>query len=329
MRCELGRKQHNRADLFYNEWYASGYMDEWPDDKKARTLEIIKTLNLQETGDALDYGCGNGVFTAVLKRALPNWNVYGIDISSVAIDNARNRYPDCSFLLPTDIRLINKTFDFLFSHHVLEHVEDIDEVWSTFDQLLKEQSSCLHILPCGNQGSLEYNVCMLKEDGIDRSSGNRFFFEDKSHLRRLTTNQMNDLSIRHNFELVSDYYSNQFYGALDWITLSSPEFILKLTNLTKARDLNSALKLMSMRILLLLIKFIRFPANTIDYKRNRLKGSRYCFLFLVLFPFYPFSKLANIFLQLKSNSEWSDERRKNNGSEMYLHYARHHTHGKE
>ena len=62
---------HGKDAEFYDNWYASGYMDEWPADKKERIFEIITALNLPETGEALDYGCGNGVFTEVIKKALP------------------------------------------------------------------------------------------------------------------------------------------------------------------------------------------------------------------------------------------------------------------
>lgn len=144
-------EQRNIEEItgFYNDQYASGYMDEWPDDKKKRIFETIRTFNLPETGDALDYGCGNGVFTGVLRRALPKWNVYGIDISSIAINNAQKRYPDCSFFLSSDLCLINKKFDFLFSHHVLEHVDDIAEAWPEIDLYLKKQASCLHVVTTG------------------------------------------------------------------------------------------------------------------------------------------------------------------------------------
>jgi len=297
-------------------------MEEWPIEKKQRVLEVIKSLNLPETGDALDFGCGNGEFTGVLKQALPKWNVYGVDISSIAVNNAKKRHPDCSFFLPSDILLMNKNFDFLFSHHVLEHVDNIDKAWGEIDRYLKKQASSLHILPCGNQESFEYNLCMLKKDGIERDSGDRFFFEDISHLRRLNTDQMNCYAVKYGFNLDVDYYSNQFYGAIKWITQESLSFILGMTNTKKATDLFSAFKLICLRIILLIIKFMRFPANTIDYKRKSMKSYRYYFLFSMLLIFYPFSKFTNSCLQYMSNSEWKSERSKKNGSEMYLYYKR-------
>ena len=322
MCCELIRVSDEKTAEFYDDWYASGYMDEWPAHKKERIFEIIKTLNLPKTGDALDYGCGNGEFTAVLKQALPKWNVYGADISSIAVDNAKNRYPNCLFFLPSDVRFSGKRFDFLFTHHVLEHVYDVSQTWHEINGYLKKDSSILHVLPCGNKGSFEYNLCMLRKDGFDRESGNKFIFEDESHLRRLTTKQMNNFAIQHDLELVFDYYSNQLYGALDWITLLSPSLILNMTNPRKAKNNILALKLACLCILFMLIKLMRFPANTIDYKKGKMKHYNYYSLFLMLLIFYPFSKLTNSYLLYKSNAEWQNKRTNKNGSEMYLYYAK-------
>ena len=311
----------NDAINFYNDRYCKGYMDEWPIEKKQRVLEVIKRLKLPEKGDALDFGCGNGAFTDVIKQALPKWNVYGVDISSIAVGNAKKRCPNCMFFLPSNVSFSDRRFDFLFTHHVLEHVDDIAETWREIDRYLKKQASSLHILPCGNQGSFEYKICLLRKDGIKKDMENKFYFEDMSHLRRLNTDQMSRFAIKYGFNLEVDYYSNQFYGAVDWITQAGLSFILEMTSPQKTKDNISAFKLICLRTLLLLIKFMRFPANTIDYKRDKMKGCKY-FLFSMLLIFYPFSKLTNIFLEYMSNSEWKNEKSKKNGSEMYLYFKR-------
>lgn len=311
-----------RIDKYYDDRYCKGYMEQWPAEKKQRVLELIKSLNLPETGDALDFGCGNGVFTNVIKHSLPGWNVYGVDISSIAIDNAKKQYPSCSFFLPSDIRLMNKQFDFLFSHHVLEHVHNVSEAWFEINSYLKTKVSILHILPCGNEGSLEYKVCLLRKDGINKDMEAKYFFEDISHLRRLNTEQMNSIAATFGFHLDFDYYSNQFYGAIKWVTQESLSFILNITSTKKAVSLFSAFKLIYLRILLLFVKCLRYPANAIDHKRKSMKSYKYYFLFLMLLMFYPFSKLTNIYLQNKANSEWQNERSSKNRSEMYLYYTR-------
>ena len=310
------------AEKFYDQRYSKGYMEEWPPKQKQRVFKLIRELNLPETGEVLDFGCGNGEFTVVLKQALPGWNVTGVDISSVAIENAQKRCPGCSFALISDISLMNERFDFLFSHHVLEHVSDIDKAWFEINQYVKKECSVLHIMPCGNKGSFEYKLCLLKKNGIERKLGNRFYFEDKSHLRRFVSREMNEFALKYGFKLEFMYFSNHFYGALDWISLAGPETIWQIFNPQKAADLISALKLISFLSFFMFIKVMRFPANTIDYKRKSFKSYRYYLLFLVFLLFYPFSKLLNVLLQYKVKKEWEDNREQESGSEMYLYYKR-------
>ena len=77
---------------------------------------------------------------------------------------------------------------------------------------MKPSSSFLHILPCGNEGSFEHTICLLKKDGINKEMGNRFFFEDPAHIRRLSTDELNTMVAKFGFNLTKDYYSNQYYG---------------------------------------------------------------------------------------------------------------------
>jgi len=206
MKCgSMDSNDDSNATKFYDDRYLKGYMKEWPIEKKQRVLEVINSLNLPERGDALDFGCGNGVFTDIIKQALPKWNVYGVDVSSIAVDNAKDLHSNCSFFLPFNVSYRDKRFDFVFTHHVLEHVYDVSETWHEINGYLKEEASVLHILPCGNKGSFEHRVCLLREDGINRDMEDKFYFEDISHLRRLNTDQMNRFAVTYGLNLDVDY----------------------------------------------------------------------------------------------------------------------------
>jgi hypothetical protein len=133
---------------------------------------------------------------------------------------------------------------------------------------------------------------------------------------------MNGFAAKHRLGLVFDYYSYHYYGAIEWITLLNPLLILEMVNPLKARDVISTLKLAFIAVILLMIKVLRFPANTIDFKRLKLGKFKYYSLFCLLFVFYPFSKLLNAFLRHMANLEWKLDRDKKNGSEMYLCYKR-------
>lgn len=295
---------------FYNDRYSQGYMEDWPLKKKQRIIQIIKSLNLPERGEALDYGCGNGVFTAVIKEVLPNWNVSGSDVSEVAIKNAAKRYPDCQFFYSENKEFINKKFDFIFSHHVLEHVYDIDKSCEEIASLTSPHAYLLHVLPCGNKGSLEYTICSSREGGINKEIQNRFFYEDPGHVRRLKSQELSDKFKIYRFNLVDGYFSNQYYGAFDWITDYDTDFINEICDIKKTKGFLNKVNLIGLRIRLLLLyktkSIVKFYNNSSNAAGvfNKVK-------------FFVAQKVSDFYLK-KSEWEWEHHSKQQNGSEMYI-----------
>jgi ubiquinone/menaquinone biosynthesis C-methylase UbiE len=322
MKTELYQKEN--AKIFYEDRYTKGYMDDWPAEKKQKVFEIIKNLPLPETGIALDFGCGTGVFTNVLQQALPNWEIYGCDISRNSINNAKIRFPDCNFFISDNDQTSDIKFDFLFSHHVLEHVFDIQQTISEINNYLKPISFSMLIFPCGNEGSLEYKVCSIRTDGINIAMENRFFYEDEGHIRRLTTDQTNKLMGTFGFTLKKDFYRNQYYGAVKWISQTSPQFILKFTDVNTIKDKQSIKFLLGLRYKLLLLNIVQLSAifffTRIKIVREK-KIQHYIFAIVNFIPFlisYPFYYIINY----RAEKEWINNKDKKNGSEMYLFYSR-------
>ena len=159
-------REQKQSVEFYEDRYEKGYMEEWTIEKKQKVFDVIRELQLPSNGEALDFGCGNGVFTEIIREALPGWKVYGTDISAKAVVNAKMRYLDCTFLEENSPDLTDKKFDFVFTHHVFEHVFNLSEVFFHMTVYLKPESSMLHFLPCGNKGSYEYNICQLRRDSF-------------------------------------------------------------------------------------------------------------------------------------------------------------------
>lgn len=307
---------------FYEERYSSGYMDEWPLEKKERIFEVIQSLGLPEKGNAIDFGCGNGVFTEVIQQALPTWTIWGTDVSSTAIENAKKRVPDCRFVHASDKELSKQKFSFLFTHHVLEHVYHIEQIWKEMNELMSPSSRILHVFPCGNEGSFEHHICFLRKDGINGAMENRFFFEDEGHVRRLTTNQVAGMAEKYGYRLAKDYYSYQYYGALKWISESGPKYVFTLTDTSKAKDEVSKQELRRIRNKLLLLSLVNRPcslfSNKVKKKSKTLKDYVLIALslpFLVLLPVYwRTNKLAR--------KEWEEKKAERNGSEMYLYFVK-------
>ncbi|HEX7905096.1 MAG TPA: class I SAM-dependent methyltransferase [Chitinophagaceae bacterium] len=316
---------HNKevAIEFYEHRYEEGYMEEWDDLKKNKVREVLKSIGLPQKGKALDFGCGNGVFTNIMKNILPEWEVYGVEISKIAIQNASNKFPGCHFFIADETKNHEHQFDFLFSHHVIEHVQDVDETFTFINNYLKPSSSQLHILPCGNAGSFEYEICRLKKNGIEKEKGNRFFFEEPGHLQRLTTTEFSHYESKIGFTLQKEFYSNQYDGAIDWITKSSPRFVKRLTSTDDAVDDSSFHKLLLLRKKLLPMTYRQFAYS--KYWEIKSKWNKKLKDYLALSMLYIPAMLAKLFyysVQQKAVNEWAVRKSDKNGSEMFLFFTR-------
>lgn len=311
------------ASAFYDQRYLDGYLEDWDAAKKRKIAEVLREIGLPNVGTALDFGCGNGVLTNVLQQTLPAWRVFGTDISPQAVANATLRYPHCSFFNAGEDPLIDKGVDLLFTHHVLEHVEDLEETFSQIDRYVRQGSVILHILPCGNPGSYEYRICQLIRDGIDANRGNRFFFEEPGHLRRLDAQQLDKMLTARGYIIQQKYYCNQRDGAIEWITRAGPGFVRLLTDRVNAVDEPARKQLKRHRLWLLLLATLRFPFLYFRSKRQKQDKSTRdwvfiasaCALSIVAYP-------VDSVLERRAEREWHEHRTERNGSEMFAVFRR-------
>ena len=308
------------AQAFYEDRYAHGYMEEWPDEKKRRIAEVVGALGLPPSGSALDFGCGNGVLTDVLRRALPpGWSVLGTDLSANAVKNARERFPGSAFATGDSPEVTGQRFDLVFTHHVLEHVHDVREILDSLAARVAPGGGMLHILPCGNPGSYEHGLCLARIGGIESARENRFFFEEEGHLRRLSTDDMRELCAARGFRLAGEWYSNQRDGAFAWLTLADPGLIADLTDERRAVDRAAARKLRRLRRQLKLLRALRLPAYGVDARLRRgLRSARDWAILAVGLPLYPLSKLVDAWIERRWHAEWRARKRDPRGSEMFL-----------
>lgn len=141
------------VEHFYNDRYAGSYMDDWDEERKHLLAELFQSTGVPAGSRVLDFGCGPGALTALIKSQLPGCEVCGLDISDVAITKAARAYPDITFRTfgqINDARAeLAGSFDVLFSHHVLEHVYDLAGTAREMAALVKPGGLILHILPCG------------------------------------------------------------------------------------------------------------------------------------------------------------------------------------
>lgn len=303
---------------YYNQRYSNGYMEEWSHIVKFKINKIFNELDISTTGKILDYGCGQGVLTALLKEILPTWNVCGTDISNKAIESARIKYPACNFFLLNELEKDTK-FDLIFSHHVLEHVLDLEESLNEIATFCLPQGKQIHILPCGNSGSFEHYVSQLTKNGFERNG--RFFFEEEGHLRRLESEDLEHLLDKHGFLKEDAWFANHYYGALSWITELSSDFINYFASPSQGISFRASVVLWFLRFKLLVIKQARtriLRANYSQFTGSLSSKLKAIIHYSLAFPWIPIVQ----FYERKALDEFISRGKDRRGSEMLLCFVR-------
>lgn len=308
----------------YDELYSSWYMADWPKWKKRRVAKIIKSLALPEVGNVLDYGCGSGVFTRLFKDTLPSWNIYGSDISEEGLRLAKQISTDINYV--TSDNLPSGFFDLIFSHHVLEHVDNIEGVKEDLTRFAKPSATMIHILPCGNKGSLDHYIASHTKNGINYNKGNTFFYEEKLHLNRFITEQLQNIFKTGGWQLFDSMYANHHLGCLSEMAGANTQDIKKVTNAHNAIDPPSRFRFKCIRFIAMLFYYLQRPYTYFKLKNlNRawtgpllrhpdLNKRNLTWKETVLFPSYIFVLIRDLMERI----DWALFKHRHNGSEMYL-----------
>lgn len=311
-------KNRKESAEFYEYRYTHGYMGHWSIFEKQRLISLIKELNLGPTGKALDFGCGRGIFTAVFQEALPSWEIYGCDISPEAINFANKNNSDIRFFVLGDKAFSGDKFDFIHSHHVLEHTFDEKVTAAEMCAFASVNCTMIHSLPCNHEGSLEYKIASAVKEGIDPDTG-KFFFEDTAHMRRLSVAQTISLFQAAGFKSQKEYYANQYYGALKWIAESDLKLVLNIANPFRAKNMTSVLFLFALLGKLKLYWFCSFAASAFEpadkgrfyLLKKLIQGISFVLFFWLAIP-------VRTWLLKKAKMEWELHRTDKNGSDLFL-----------
>lgn len=181
------------APALYDERYRRGYRTELQGYEAARARAIGHALrgHARPMGArrVLDYGCGNGLFHATIREALPGIALSGCDVSAEALAQIERMDPSVHTELIRDDRSAfdDDSFDCITCIEVLEHVAHPDRTLREIARVLRPGGLLVATTPCANAGSLEHLVASVTRR-IDRSSTGerRWRWEDPTHLRRYT-----------------------------------------------------------------------------------------------------------------------------------------------
>jgi SAM-dependent methyltransferase len=102
---------------------------------------MIKHYGIKPGDKILDVGCGKGFQLYELTQLCPGVNVYGIDVSSYAIENSKEEVKDCLQVgSATSLPYQDGEFDFVFSINTLHnlHCHDLDKALREIERVGKK-----------------------------------------------------------------------------------------------------------------------------------------------------------------------------------------------
>lgn len=123
----LREKINNQNPVFYN--YAN--------------KEQFKGLDwLAEKMTILDYGCGTGTTIDIFLRDKKpeNYHIYGVDIAQLAVDKAREKYPNFQFYKISDNKIPqieDNSLEAAYLLHVLHHSRNHADIFKEISSKLK------------------------------------------------------------------------------------------------------------------------------------------------------------------------------------------------
>lgn len=205
----------------YNEMYLSGYRSSLSGYEIARWNAlnhfIRKVVRKDNVKKVLDYGCGNGLFYPLFRSVFTEAEVFGADISSVAIEQIKKKYPEISdrvnVINDDSTNFPNGFFDVVVSVEVMEHVTDLDKYLTEIKRVLNKGGLFIWTTPCANKYSIEHIYSKLTGQ-IELSSIGciRWKWEDPTHLRRLTSQEVQKKLEEIGFEDVEFRFRAHFFS---------------------------------------------------------------------------------------------------------------------
>jgi SAM-dependent methyltransferase len=191
---------------FYDDRYRHGYQREPVGSDSGYDACLLAALRwaidrVRAAGHAperiLDLGCGQGRCLGELAADFPRAALVGADVSHVALDLARTRFPEAEYLELGDDGVVpapDADFDLIAMIDVIEHVVDARAAASGLDRLLRRGGWAIITTPCANAGSSAWWFNRLTGGFEPTLDGyGRFRTDEPAHLRRLRSRDARDL----------------------------------------------------------------------------------------------------------------------------------------
>ena len=126
----------------------------YPNDKweYSRTLRTLKNINESKNANVLEIGAGNGAFLNKISGVFfDSGNIYSTEYSLEGFNSIRNKGYHCYKLnLKALEKEVSVKFDVIFMFQVLEHMDNIEDVFKSLNFFSKSGANLFISVPNGN-----------------------------------------------------------------------------------------------------------------------------------------------------------------------------------
>jgi Methyltransferase domain. len=109
-----------------------------------RKADMTERISGKTRGTILDIGCGTGYYLHVMHQR--GWHCLGVEKSELASNSARNHF-GLEILSSLDKTDTNQRFDVITLWHVLEHLQNLSDVFARLRGLLSEEGTLIVAVP--------------------------------------------------------------------------------------------------------------------------------------------------------------------------------------
>ena len=196
--------------------YYERYWGQQPTSKRKGVAELPPEWNKEDLerilifcsgkiqGRVMDVGCGDGFFTAQILQCFNLKNVYGLDISSKAVDLARLKYPEINFQQGELNHIPEETnsIDSVTMIEVIEHLIDIEGTLKELFRVMKPGGILLIT-------TTDFNL--LKQVIIAMFFFEKYFYPTNPHIRFFKRSTLTDVLSENGFSVIKYAWNGSYF----------------------------------------------------------------------------------------------------------------------